>query len=318
MGSPLRLQVAGSEEDPAVGAAWSAIVAEFEAAEEAMSRFRDTSEIHRLRRSGGRADTPSRRLVAALTAADRARRVTEGRFDPRVLLDLERLGSTPLPIPIPADGEPASAVRPAPGGHRPDRALAVVCRSGRYGPIEVPIPVDFGGIGKGLALRWAARRAREALGERPFLLEAGGDIVGGGAPGPDGWRIAVEDPRGPLDPSDSAELLVVLELPLRGGSVATSSVRRSRWKAPDGRTVHHLIDPRTGEPGGDGLLAVTVTGSDPAWAEVWSKSLFLEGRRGIAALARARDLAAAWVTSDGAIEMTPRARLRTVWVAGEA
>ena len=40
--------------------------------------------------------------------------------------------------------------------------------------------------------------------------------------------------------------------------------------------------PATGDPGGAGLRAVTVAGSDPAWAEVWSKALFLEGRRGIA------------------------------------
>ncbi len=32
----------------------------------------------------------------------------------------------------------------------------------------------------------------------------------------------------------------------------------NRWRAPDGRLVHHLIDPSTGEPGGAGLLAVTV------------------------------------------------------------
>jgi len=36
------------------------------------------------------------------------------------------------------------------------------------------------------------------------------------------------------------------------------------WLAPDGRRVHHLLDPRTGEPGGDGLVAVTVAAPDPA------------------------------------------------------
>ena len=102
-----------------------------------------------------------------------------------------------------------------------------------------------------------------------------------------------------------------------GGAVATSSVRRLRWER-DGRVVHHLIDPRTGEPGGDGLLAVTVAGPDPAWAEVWSKALFLEGRRGIGALARARGLAAWWVAPDGTLEMTPAGRVRTAWVAAEA
>ena len=46
---------------------------------------------------------------------------------------------------------------------------------------------------------------------------------------------------------------------------------------------------------------------DPAWAEVWSKVLFLGGRRAIANEARSRGLAAWWVADDGSLEMTPAA-----------
>ena len=67
-----------------------------------------------------------------------------------------------------------------------------------------------------------------------------------------------------------------------------------------------------------GLLAVTVAGPDPAWAEVWSKALFVEGAATIASLARARGLAAWWVAADGTLEMTPAARIRTRWVRAEA
>ena len=77
--------------------------------------------------------------------------------------------------------------------------------------------------------------------------------------------------------------------------------------------VHHLIDPSTGDPGGAGLLAVTVAGTDPAWAEVWSKALFLEGWRGIGDLARGRGLAAWWVETGGELRMTPAARVMTDW-----
>jgi len=305
MGSPLRLQVVPDAATGVVEAAWAAVVDEFEATEQALSRFRATSEVHRLRLAGGRSTAPSRRLVAALAAADRARRVTEGRFEVRVLQDLERLGSMPLAIPA-GMSEP---------GNRPDPAAPILRGTGRRGAIEVPVAVDFGGIGKGLALRWAARRAARVLDGRPFLIEAGGDLVGGGRPGPHGWRIGVENPRATTDAGERPA--VVVELRPSGGAIATSSLRRARWLSPDGQAVHHLIDPRTGEPGGDGLLAVTVAGPDPAWAEVWSKSLFLEGRRAIADLARARGLAAWWVTEDGAVEMTPGARLMTLWVAAE-
>jgi len=298
MGSPLRLQVDGAIADVATDTTWRAVVDEFEAAEQALSRFRDTSEIHVARLEGGRSEDPSRRLVAALTAADRARRVTEGRFDPRVLRDLERLGSTPIPI----------VDRGHPVGRRGQERIFI--RSGRRGPISIPEPVDFGGIGKGLALRWAARRAERLLGDAPFLLEAGGDIVTRGAAGPDGWQIAIEDPRG-------GQLPVAILAPPSGGAVATSSVRVGHWRAPDGQPVHNLIDPRTGQPGGDELLSVTVASPDPAWAEVWSKALFVAGLDGIAPLARARGLAAWWVASDGTTELTAGARLLTRWVATE-
>src|SRR6185312_9654682 len=138
------------------------------------------------------------------------------------------------------------------------------------------------------------------------MLDAGGDVVIAG-PGPDGgpWSVGIEDP---FDPGEHVAVIAV-----EAGAVATSSVVVNRWRAPDGRLVHHLIDPVTGEPGGQGLFAVTVAAADPAWAEVWSKTLFLAGQAGIAALARSRGLAAWWVTDAGALEMTPAARVRTVW-----
>jgi thiamine biosynthesis lipoprotein len=169
-------------------------------------------------------------------------------------------------------------------------------------------PVDLGGIGKGLALRWAAAEVVR-LGVGGFLLEAGGDLVTRGEPAEGGpWLIGLEDPTGGDVP------LAVLAV--RGGAVATSSIRRRRWTA-EGRAVHHLIDPQTGEPGGAGLLAVTVAGPDPAWSEIWSKALFLAGRTSIAGLARRRGLAAWWVADDGTLEMTAAARERTSWVTGE-
>lgn len=97
------------------------------------------------------------------------------------------------------------------------------------------------------------------------------------------------------------------------GALCTSSTRRSTWTDPDGRFAHHLIDPATGEPGGDGLRAVTVALPDPAWAEIWTKALFLEGARTIGAMARSRGLTAWWVTEDGSLEMTPAARQRLRW-----
>ncbi len=74
-----------------------------------------------------------------------------------------------------------------------------------------------------------------------------------------------------------------------------------------GSTVHHLVDPAHRAcrvvPG---LAQVTVLHPDPAWAEVWSKTLFLAGAVEVAAQAEVRTLAAAWVTDDGAVHTSPR------------
>jgi len=80
-----------------------------------------------------------------------------------------------------------------------------------------------------------------------------------------------------------------------------------------GIVCEHLIDPRSGRPGGEGLAAVTVVGPDPAAAEVWSKVLFLAGRAGIAAEAARRRVAACWTALDGSLDMSPGIERFVVW-----
>lgn len=276
----------------------------FERVERACTRFDPASPLMQANAEPDAWHHVPAELYDALVEAHAAHRLTGGRFDPRVLRTLEALGyDHSLPF---AAGPIVTAGRPdAPSGQRTpwqplfDEASAAV----RLGAE----PVDLGGIGKGLAVRWAA--AQLAGHAESFLLEAGGDCYLGGA-GPDGtgWRIGVEDPLG------GAEPVAVLRLTDLG--CATSSIRLRHWRAGD-RPVHHLIDPRTGAPGGAGLFAVTVAGPDPAVAEVWSKSLFLAGADGIAALARAHDLAALWVDVDSTVTTTEPMDDLVIWRADD-
>jgi thiamine biosynthesis lipoprotein len=80
--------------------------------------------------------------------------------------------------------------------------------------------------------------------------------------------------------------------------------------------VHHLIDPRTGEPGMGGLRSVSVVHPDPATAEVWTKVLFLHGRSGIADAAAAVGLAAIWVDDQAVLETSEAAEPFVMWRAG--
>lgn len=217
---------------------------------------------------------------------------TSGRFDPRVIGDLERLGYVgSLPFedgPVATDGTAGS--RPARTRWRPRLRRGARCRVHLGGT-----PVDLGGIGKGMALRWAAERMAASAGS--FLIDAGGDCVcRGNAPGLDGWNVGVEHPDGRPGP--------IAVLTLSDRSVATSSTRLRRWTA-GGVAVHHLIDPRTGLPGGRGLAAVTVVAVDPAEAEVTSKALFLLGADAIGAVAHRDSVAALWVDDGGTVATSP-------------
>jgi thiamine biosynthesis lipoprotein len=225
-------------------------------------------------------------LFDAVRAAHTAYEESRGAFDPRVLGDLVHLGyDRTLPfsdgVRTPLDDGPP---------RRPTTAWHPRFRDGRHPELHLGgAPVDLGGIGKGLAVRWASDVLRQTMDD--FLVDAGGDCecVGTG-PEDDGWRVGVEDPAGTERP--------VAVLALRDRACATSSIRLRRWHSGS-RPVHHLIDPSTGLPGDDGLLAVTVVAADAADAEVMTKTLFLGGAASIAGEARACGVAALWVTTDG-------------------
>ena len=300
MGSWLRLAVHGPRVPRgAAGRGWTAVSAEFDAVDRAMSRFQADSEISRLNARAGSADplVVDRRLYAGLAAAHRAWRMTEGRFEPRILITMDELGYRGAPVEF----------RPS-----ADRwASEWLWRCPRSRQVRIAEPLDLGGIGKGLALRWAWRALWPELphaGQVGVLLDAGGDlVVGGPAPDGDAWRIGVEDPSGGDRP--------IAVVAVGCGAVCTSSTMVNRWVDERGEAIHHLIDPATHRPAASGLLSVTVAGRDAAWAEVWSKALFIAGVDGIAELARRHGLAAWWVREPVTLEMTPAARLLTVWTA---
>jgi thiamine biosynthesis lipoprotein len=273
-------------------------LAVFHEVDRTCTRFDPTSDLMRANDAADRWVAVSPYCFDALAESRAAYGRTGGRFDPRVLRDLVRLGYDRSLRVGPPSARSATVLTPrAPlPTWRPEfRRASWQVRLG-------PVPVDLGGIGKGLAVRWAAAKLRKVDG---YLLDAGGDCACKGV-APDGgpWRIGIEDPR---DPARTIAVLSVYD-----GAVATSSVRIRSWDI-DGHAVHHLIDPLTGLPGGEGLLAVTVVDSDPAVAEVWSKVLFLVGSRGVRASAEHYGLAALWVDESGSLAWSKAAEHLLTW-----
>ena len=262
------------------------------------TRFDSNSDLMRANAAADEWVEVSTYCFDAIVEAYAAYRRTFGRFDPRVLRDLVRLGydrSMKQGAPSARDVTALVPRMPLPEWRPGFRRESSGVRIG-------PVPIDLGGIGKGLAVRWAADHLRDATGS---LVEAGGDCVCRGVAA-DGqpWRVGVEDP------SDPSRPVAVLEV--RDAAVATSSVRIRSWQVA-GHDVHHLIDPRTGQPGGAGLAAVTVVDADPAAAEVASKTLFLAGSRGVRTSAEHLGVRALWVTTDGDVGWTSPLGPSIVW-----
>lgn len=283
----------------------------FDEVNEQCTRFVADSDLMRANAAPADWTRVGRRCFEAVQEAESAYRLTGGRFDPRVLDDLVRLGYEHSFTRGGADPRTAAAIAPdrPPLGpwepaFRPVTGELRLCRTGSDGDDRRRQRVDLGGIGKGLAVRWASAVLADT-GYSDFLIDAGGDCFCAGRPADAPlWHVGVEDPAGGPDP--------VAVLGVTGEAVATSSVRLRRWEI-EGREVHHLIDPVTGRSGGAGLRSVTVVHPDPATAEIWSKVLFLAGASGIAREAEQRRLPALWVRNDGSISASPFVGDRLVW-----
>ena len=149
------------------------------------------------------------------------------------------------------------------------------------------------GLVKGWAVERACRQLSGALPSHDVLVDAGGDIaLACRRPDTPPWTVGVEDPR------DRTRLLATVEL--RAGGVATSGT------AARGA---HVLDPRGGGPGGEGLLSVTVVGPNLVDADIDATAALARGSGCEAWLETRPDIVALVVPENGD-PRTVRGRLR--------
>jgi len=231
--------------------------------DERFSRFRPSSELCRLNEMSGREVAVSAEMFHLLDLCQRFCRLSGGLFDPAILPDLESAGYDRSFELVPQEANARGADVPRSGG-----SIAGVAMNHDARTVRAPagVRLDLGGIGKGYAIDRAAQALRPAA---DFLIDAGGDIFASGdGPDGDGWVVAVADP---LDEETNLDVVR-----LRGQALATSTVMRRRWQR-DGRWLHHLIDPRTGEPALSGALSVSVIARTAVEADVFAKAALLLG-----------------------------------------
>lgn len=236
---------------------------EAQAIEQRFSRFEPTSELTRLNARIGQVVEVSGRFQQVLHLAEKAHRITAGAFDPRVIRHLDRLGYPGAPLP-------QEVLQETPARSAKDPLL--IWRGERQ--VELPAPIDLGGIVKGYAADCLADLIESRIPEpllAGFIVNAGGDVVlRGSQESGEPWSIGVENPFEP------ERILAAVSLHGEKRSVCTSSVWRKSWEV-EGRKVHHLIDPRSGEPVTSLIHSVTAMAPSAAFAEVLTKFVFVQG-----------------------------------------
>jgi len=244
--------------------------------EATFTRFGPLSELSRVNRSPGRYVLVSPRFAEVLGLALEAARATGGLVDPTLLPDLERAGYAQSR----AGAEPASlhsalAAAPARAPAAPSARAAwrAVHVDGRVVHRPPGLRLDLGGTAKGLA---ADRAAALLAGQATFAIDAGGDIVVGGASGTP-RRVTVAHP---------LERASAFDFELTRGAVATSGLGTRLWRTPTGYR-HHLLDPSTGHSAWTGVTQATAVASSGLEAEVLAKMALLSGPdAGVALLER--------------------------------
>ncbi|WP_340375337.1 FAD:protein FMN transferase [Streptomyces sp. SS7] len=252
------------------------------------SRFRPDSELTRVNLGAGVPTTVSAPFADALRAALRAARITGGAVDPTVGSAVIALGYDRTFASVrPDDARPVPVARPAPGWRavRWDPRTRRLCLPART-------RLDLGATAKALTSDRAARRAASATG-CGVLVGLGGDLAVAGTAPEGGWRIALaEDHAQPVTEPGPA-------VAVTGGALATSGIRVRAWRR-GGRTLHHIVDPATGEPAAAVWRTVTVAAATCVDANTASTAAVVLGERAVPWL-RSTGLPARLVGLDGTV-----------------
>ncbi len=270
---------------------------EIAAIDRAASRFRVDSELSRVNRSHGRWVPISPLLWEAIALGLRAASVSGGAVDPTLGRELIDAGYDRdwrrLAPPAPDAAIQPPHRLPSPRVREAWRAVALA----RHPPaVCIPdgVALDLGATAKALV----ADRAARAVGRSHaggVLVALGGDIATAGRPPAEGWAVHVTDDHraGVHAPGQT--------IAIRSGAVATSSTCVRRWQHR-GRPMHHILDPRSGQPVHSPWRTVSVTAASCAEANIASTAAIVLGDEGPAWLAE-HALAARLVGHDGSVRV---------------
>jgi thiamine biosynthesis lipoprotein len=231
----------------------------------ACSRFRDDSELSLLRGRLSRGAEVSQLLATLVASAIEAAELSGGDVDPTLGNELHALGYDRDFAAMTTTDTTGVAVRML---RRPEPGWTRISLRHRLLTAPDDLTLDLGASAKAVTADLAARRIATGLGTAT-LVSLGGDIATAGEPRDGAWRVLVQDT--PDDPGQHVRL--------EGGwAMATSSTQKRRWIV-DGRTVHHILDPRSGLPAPAVWRTTTVVARTCLQANAMSTAAVVRGRQ---------------------------------------
>lgn len=271
----------------------------FQQVEKRFSRFIPDSELSRVNRNAGTRVPVSGIFFQVVKEACSFYEETGGIFSPFLGLPINRLGyrqSFERMSP-----ERSEAINTSGGEPMPGKLHKIIALDGARRTVKLAkrVALDFGGFVKS----WSVQKFAEKLTDRSLpagLIDAGGDLFAWNESGTQqSWSVGV------ASPYSDQETIMELRLKKRAGMATSSKVKRS-WRDGNGRSYHHIIDPRTALPACSDCVQATVVGDALLWAEVYAKCLVILGtREGPAWLAGHRpDLAYVMVDENGKISVS--------------
>lgn len=271
--------------------------------EKNFSRFLPESELTKLNRSEGKPFRASTDMVRLLAEAKRWYRETGGIFDPTVIGALEALGYQKS-IAF-ARGPAVDAIAADIAAHQDRfstrRRFSELTITEAENIVHAPkgLRVDLGGIGKGYIVDAIADHASKIFDD--FWISAGGDISISGTNFGEQWEVRMQNP---FSLGDDIGHIVIP----RGkrAALATSGITKRKGIKGD-LAWHHLIDPITGLPAKNDILAVTAFAPTTTVADIFAKTVLIAGKeKGMEFIARRQDAGCVIVDKKGAITVSDR------------
>ncbi|MBR6772388.1 MAG: FAD:protein FMN transferase [Clostridia bacterium] len=246
--------------------------------ESVFSAKSEKSELYAV--NNGSAD-PSAELKNLISEALALSELTDGTFDP-ALLSVSELWSFNGGARIPPADELASALN-ASGCEKITVSDSGIDLGGAK--------LDLGGIAKGYAADRFFAVAKKSKVDSAMGSFGGMVAAVGRKPNGDPWKIAIRNPKG----DGYAAVLNASDV-----CISTSG-GYERYFTFEGKTYHHILDPKTGYPAESDLLSATVIDPCGTKADALSTALFVMGEKNARVFCVENGVCAVLITEDSRI-----------------